>query len=313
MGFLLYVGIPSNNSNIERNMASTRLFHLYRYQINPNERIQERLPLGNNEYTVEQTIAMKNDFFIEAWRNLALNSQLDEINANGRKLKIKEVYPGGNKKSANALHIFMVAACKSVTRETEDFDSETTKDWPRVYVIVWNLPDRQVLAIEHRTIAFSKTNTLANNLTGLLNNLLTAHNLNIQIHPIFDKQSFWDLVHNRKVEQVEFKMVTPNMANISHTLSEDLKALAKTSNSAVTDLVMNATEGGSLNITPQNERIQDLVDYSSKGGGTIKVKFKGVRNREDTNNKHSSMVIQEGELEGYPKDLAEFIDKGLGK
>lgn len=108
-------------------------------------------------------------------------------------------------------------------------------------------------------------------------------------------------------------MVTPNMANISHTLSEDLKALAKTSNSAVTDLVMNATEGGSLNITPQNERIQDLVDYSSKGGGTIKVKFKGVRNREDTNNKHSSMVIQEGELEGYPKDLAEFIDKALDK
>lgn len=39
---------------------ANRLFHLYRYQIIPNERIQERLPFG--DMTVEEVIQNKNAF-----------------------------------------------------------------------------------------------------------------------------------------------------------------------------------------------------------------------------------------------------------
>ncbi len=47
---------------------ANRLFHLYRYQIISNERIQERLPFG--DMTVEEVIQNKNAFFIEAFNNL---------------------------------------------------------------------------------------------------------------------------------------------------------------------------------------------------------------------------------------------------
>ena len=39
---------------------ANRLFHLYRYQIIPNERIQERLPFG--DMTVEEVSKIKMHF-----------------------------------------------------------------------------------------------------------------------------------------------------------------------------------------------------------------------------------------------------------
>ncbi|MCQ9325871.1 hypothetical protein [Neisseria dentiae] len=285
---------------------SQRIFHLYRYQIIPNERIQEKLPLSENELSVDEVIQRKNEFFIEAFRYIALHSILDEIDDTSRKLRIKEVYPAQEKVN-NQFYIFKVAACKTVTRETENFETMSEEDWPRVYAIVWNDDEQQILALEHRTSAFNKTNTLANLLTKRLNEVLCKYNLNVQIYPIFDEQSFWQLVQGQKVEQIEFKMVTPNMANISKALSDDLKALAKYSNSANTELTMNAPENGELNLSPELPQLQDLVDYSSKGGGSIRVKYKGVRTKKDTTNTHSSIIADEYTVEVSPISLLERI------
>ncbi|ROV56971.1 hypothetical protein [Neisseria chenwenguii] len=285
---------------------SQRIFHLYRYQIIPNERIQEKLHLSESELSVDEVIQRKNEFFIEAFRQIALQSMLDEIDDTGRKLRIKEVYPL-QETTHNQFYVFKVAACKTVTRETENFETMSEEDWPRVHVIVWNDDEQQVLALEHRTSAFNKTNILANLLAKRLNKVLYKHNLNVQIHPIFDKQSFWQLVEGHKVEQIEFKMVTPNMANISKALSDDLKALAKYSNSANTELTMNAPENGELNLSPKLPQLQDLVDYSSKGGGSIRVKYKGVRTKKDTANTHSSIITDEYTVEVSPISLLERI------
>lgn len=56
---------------------ANRLFLLYRYQIIPNERIQERLPLHVGDMTVEEVIQYKNEFFIQAFNNFVSYSDLD--------------------------------------------------------------------------------------------------------------------------------------------------------------------------------------------------------------------------------------------
>ena len=75
-------------------------------------------------------------------------------------------------------------------------------------------------------------------------------------------------------KEIEFSLITPNMANISKTISDELKNLAKTSNTARTDIRLNAADDTSLIIEKDNLYINDLVEYSSQGGGTIRVQSK---------------------------------------
>lgn len=85
---------------------ANRLFHLYRYQIIPNERIQERLPLHVGDMTVEEVIQNKNAFFIEAFNNLILHSDLNSYEETARKIRIKQIFPNNHAdESENFLYL----------------------------------------------------------------------------------------------------------------------------------------------------------------------------------------------------------------
>ena len=98
---------------------ANRLFHLYRYQIIPNERIQERLPFG--DMTVEEVIQNKNAFFIEAFNNLILQSDLNLYEETARKIRIKQIFPSTHADESEQLFVFKVATRKRLKRETEKF------------------------------------------------------------------------------------------------------------------------------------------------------------------------------------------------
>lgn len=284
---------------------ANRLFHLYRYQIIPNERIQERLPFG--DMTVEEVIQNKNAFFIEAFNNLILQSDLNLYEETARKIRIKQIFPSTHADESEQLFVFKVATRKRLKRETENFESVSEENWPSAFVLIWNDPEQQIIAIEYRPIAFHSTNSLAATLEKRLNEILAIHNLNVQINPIFDKKSFWEFIEGRNLEKVIFKIVTPNMASISQSLSEELKAIAKMSNSATTELALTAPENGTLNISPSMPQLPELVDYSSKGGGNIRVKYKGVKAITNVKTEHSSLTVDEITIEYYPYNLVDKI------
>ena len=69
--------------------------------------------------------------------------------------------------------------------------------------------------------------------------------------PLFEKEEFWTLVlkeYKNKVDYVEFDIVTPNMAAISASLTEDLKNFAKNTNTAKTKLKMESDKDSNLNL-----------------------------------------------------------------
>ncbi len=102
------------------------------------------------------------------------------------------------------------------------------------------------------------------------------------------------------------------MANISGVLSDDLKNLAKGTNTAKTLLEIDADDDSTLHIDKQNKQVGDLVEYASEGGGNISLKAKGVKKRIQTANAVKSVEIGEIEISGDNAErIAEILKRAL--
>ncbi len=286
-------------------------FELYRYQILPINRAQLEL-FKNTEKSIEELLEKKNHYFIKAFNNLCSNSYLDDIGGI-KKLIFKRIYPK-EECSSEDVNIFLMAKPKSLTMETDDFSSKEIQNWPRIHLIVINDKEKQILAVEKRTSAFPSTRNVIRKISERLNNILGLNNLNVHINPIYDKQVFWDFIADKSIKKIEFSLITPNMANISKTLSDELKNMAKTSNTARTDIRLNAADGTSLIIERDNSYINDLVEYGSQGGGTIRVQTEGVRKFTDINKGITTMSCDSLTLESNnPKNIIDIINYILGE
>ena len=286
-------------------------FELYRYQILPINRAQLEL-FKNTEKSIEELLEKKNHYFIEAFNHLCSNSYLDDIGGI-KKLIFKRIYPKEDFLSED-VNIFLMAKPKSLTMETDDFSSKEIQNWPRIHLIVINDKEKQILAVEKRTSAFPSTKNVIRKISKRLNNILGLNNLNVHINPIYDKQVFWDFIADKSIKKIEFSLITPNMANISKALSDELKNMAKTSNTARTDIRLNAADGTSLIIERDNSYINDLVEYGSQGGGTIRVQTEGVRKFTDINKGITTMSCDSLTLESNnPKNIIDIINYILGE
>jgi hypothetical protein len=97
--------------------------------------------------------------------------------------------------------------------------------------------------------------------------------------PTFEKNIFWEIVEKypNKILSTEFLMISPNLSNISDALNFDLNKLHKDTNTQETTLRLQSDKESNLTLTKENDFIASIVDYSSEGGGNIKVKVKGLR------------------------------------
>ena len=74
-----------------------------------------------------------------------------------------------------------------------------------------------------------------------------------------------------------------------------------------TELALTAPENGTLNISPSMPQLPELVDYSSKGGGNIRVKCKGVKAITNVKTEQSSLTVDEITIEYHPYNLVDRI------
>lgn len=289
-------------------MYDHKIFHLYRYQVNPNQRIQEMLILEPNQPTVDEIIARKNSYFIEAFNHLTLQGKLENIDGEKDSFRLKKVYPLEEQHEED-VSIFLLGKRKNINIDTPDFRTKQDESWPRCYVIVWNHPDEQIIAIEHRTVVSPSTKTIIKQLETRLNNILEKSNLHSNILPIFNKEDFWELISKERISKIEFHLVTPNMASISSSISDEMKQLQKSINAATATVSLAAEKNNELVLSPDNQQIKDLVDYSSAGGGTIKVSEYGTKKTIDTEKQSVSVNIGTIIIESKNIDLLKQILK----
>ena len=278
----------------------TSIFELFRYQILPQDRFAQADAL-EDFMSVDELINKKNELFYRGLHSvLNVNSQI-------KGLKTKTLFDDGE------FIVLKIAREKHLHRETEDFQGELLDDWPSTVMAIWNAPDKQIIAVKKRNRAFKNCSQAVGLIIKHINKRLSTKNLNTEWEPQFESNDFWEMVHSHSnmIEKAEFQFITPNMANISGNLSKDLKALSKTTNSQRSSLSLEADKGTTLKLEPDNDTVENLVGYLSKGGGNIKLKVKGIKTKLSTADTVKETEIDDFELEASghsAEDIQNLID-----
>lgn len=270
-------------------------FHLYRYQLLPVDRHFQGDLYG--AATIDELLARKNNIFAEA-------------------LRAPRAFSGGRTQTATQklaeaddFLLYRIAANRSLQHETRDFKTETIDNWPKILLVIWNAPDKQLIAVQHRVAAFQETEAVLKLVFDSLAPLLAKSQLTAIWEPLFEKKVFWDLVdkYRGKIQEVDFELVTPNMANISGVLPENLRQFAKRTN-AIKSRVAIASDGtSSLRIDNNDPVVNALVDYSSEGGGDIALRLAGIKKRVHTSRTVREVTIDEMALQGTPENVASIL------
>lgn len=272
-------------------------FDLYRYQLLPiTQNIQP--DLYREILTKEELKRKKNILFHEVISKLP-----NMVSNSGNSLQQKIVL------NTESWFAFKLGTQKTIEIENENFNRELVDNWPHVTVIIDNRSDRQLIAISKNSRAFSSTRVVAKIIKESLKNHLANLQLSMHIEAIFEEKCFWKLINkNRgKVTSIKFELISPNMANISKSLKVNLKQINIDTNSHKTCLELNADDNASLEIQEDNEVIDGLVEYASKGGGDIVLKVNGIKRSIRTKQSIKTIEIDELTVESLNAESLEIL------
>lgn len=275
-------------------MGSLTTFKVYRYQLLPIDRHTDDLYEG---LTAAQLIERKNWIFAKTIPFVRTHRH------RGSDLSVRL------ESSGNDAFTLSIASRRALTRETPDFRIEQIENWPHVTAIILNRPDEQYIVVQDRPTAFANTDTVIKLIERATRASLQRSGLRLHTERVFSKSHFWQLVrqYKDKITWIEFEFVTPNMANISNTLSSTLKELAKDTNSSQSILQLRSDPASSLDIDPKDETVQGLVDYTSEGGGDIAIKIKGFRKKIQTSRSIREIELDDLQLSGPPEQVAGIL------
>ena len=178
---------------------------------------------------------------------------------------------------ANGVIVLQIANNTQQVHE-QKFNRWTEEDHPSLFVLIDNRTDRQVIAIENRTLAFSDTQTVANILEESFNRRLYRHRLQLQVNAKYHAHEFWDVVsqYEQGIASVTFKFPYPNMPAISDMVGEFYTDLARRTNSEPkTTLTTPKTER--MRLEPDDEILQQMIKAASASGKLIMMRPKGAQ------------------------------------
>ncbi|MFY0675715.1 MAG: hypothetical protein JXR18_00360 [Neptuniibacter sp.] len=281
---------------------STKLtsFELFRYQLLPIDRfLQGNLLTGVG--SIDDLISRKNEFFSEA----VLGTK--NFSDNRHETITKKLY------EQDGFFLLKIAHNKSIHRETKDFRDEVIDNWPSILVAIWNKPEKQYIAVQRRKTAFSSCEMVVKMIINAIASQLSHHHLRAIHEPLFEKQQFWSLLHQYegRIKSVDFEIITPNMANISGSLSDDLKDFAKATNSTRNKLKIESDPEAHLHLEEDNRTLQGLVNYSSEGGGNISLKIDGVKKTYHTSKTVKEIQLGDMEIQGSADEVVSVIKELL--
>jgi hypothetical protein len=262
-------------------------FHIYRYHLLPLDSKSKQIELFENKsLSYEEIKAKKNEFFGKTLDNLTSSKNSS--------------YPLKLEHSQNGFYLFKIAQ-KKTTTITQNFENLVVDNEPYVYVVINNDPTVQKVAISDNIDAFSNPDVVKNILKKVFRSELLNAGLNIEIEQLFDSVNFWEFIskHKKEITYINFQFIKPNLANISKSLPEVFKNFADNVNSHESQISIKAPEKGTLdNIDKSNKNIEGLVDYTSNGAGSIKLKVKNVRKQLNTKENPVILQIRELDIEG---------------
>lgn len=273
-------------------------FHIYRYHLLPLDTKHKQTDLfKDDKLSLIQIKKRKNEFFKSLLDNLTKSKTAKHP------LKLEHF--------ENEKYLFKIAQ-KKTTTITKNFENILIDNEPYVYIVFNNKSSIQKIAISDNSEAFSKPEVVKNILKKVFKNDLEKYGLNIEIEQLFDKVNFWEYVkeHRKNITSINFQFIKPNLAEISKSLPDVFRKFADDTNSHESHITIKAPEKGTLkNINKKNSDIEGLVNYTSEGAGSIKLKVKNIRKQLNTKENPVILQVRELDMEGPAEQVIKLYQK----
>lgn len=257
----------------------------------------KQLSLFEKNLTKEELFEKKNIFFREIF-----NSELSFFHRR-YKLNFKLEYTSDD-------FILVRLANKKIVHIEKEFHRESFESEPSCLIAIHNSPKIQRIAVESDKTSFGSSFTVVRVIENAFERALHNFNLKLNVHPQYEEKEFWDLLekYNMQIEGLKFEFEYPNLPRVNKYLSDELRNASKTLNSEKTKVEFIATGDKVLeNLEPENEELSSLVKTSAEGAGPVKLKIKGLRRWESTDNKVKSFEFDELEIDAAQDRINEYI------
>lgn len=278
------------------------VFHSFRYQVLPTTQTIQ-LRFDSSIKSLEDLKEKKNEFFAEALFGMKrLSYSRTELNHKVTKID-------------SDCYLIKLAAKRSLKRSTRDFKEEEIENWPATSIVINNNPDVQKMLIQFNRKTFSDTTNIADILQDSINEALKGHQLHVIFEKIFDEVKFWQIVdrYKNRIQQAEFELISPNLSNISRSLTLDLQALNRSTNTQKTMLQLNSDADSVLTLSQNDPLISGVVDYASQGGGKINLRVRGIKKKIRTTDQVIETTVDEMVFNNTdPKDIRKILGEVLG-
>ncbi|MEG1669239.1 hypothetical protein [Chryseobacterium sp.] len=281
---------------------SENSFGAFRYFIIPSE-----------QTSLFDTVDEKRGIAIQSFFSVLLTDKKRSFEIKGKKhlLVFKQ-------KITESVYVckFSMEAIKTIHKEGEsDIENISETDYPFIWVIIDI--SRQILFIELKTTVFSSISVAKERLKNFLELGFDLYGFEVAIEEISDSSTFWKFVDESEgVYEVLLILNSPNLFGGYNNTNDMLKDIQGTYNNSKTVLKLSNAKPKLQNISPNNTKLKDAVDYASAGGGewAVTVKPKGLKKRthksKHTIKKLSFKNIDSTEyLEQLKKDIINSLNK----
>jgi hypothetical protein len=269
-------------------------YDIFTYQLSPISNSQ--FSLFDENYTYNELIEKKNEFFAEIFKDIAFYSLRHKLN-----YKIEY--------AKNDFILIRLANKKTVKIE-KDFHSTYFESEPSCLIGFYNDPKIQLIAVESDKTSFGNSFAVLKIIEKSIDKKLNSYNLKFYPQPKYEERVLWEMLkrYEGRIEKLQFEFAKPNLPRVNESLSHDLKEASKLFNSAKTKIEFNAPEEQVLeNLTKENLQLADLVKTSSEGAGPAKLKLSGLRQWETTANSVKSIELDSLEIEADVTTIDAFV------
>lgn len=270
-------------------------YDIYTFQISALSNLQ--LNIFDQNFSREQLTEKKNIFFAELFKG--------KLSFWHRRHKLNYII-----EYLDDDFILIRLANKKVVAIEREFHRATFESEPSCLIAIYNNPEIQIIAIESDRTSFGNSKTVKKLLQKTFNRELRIYNLSINLNPKYEEKEFWDLIERFEgnIERLKFEFSYPNLPRVNKHLDEELKEASKLLNSGTTKLEFDApTEQVLENLNEENKELSNLVKASSEGAGPAKLKIKGYRRWETTENKVKSIEYDELEVDLPKENLKDYV------
>jgi len=275
-------------------------FEVYRYQLVVDKMLQQGM--FQDYQTADEIRNNKNKILQDILTNIhfRFHSSQSEITS-------KLLY------SAGTMSYYKIGVRRKTKVYKIDFSEDVIENYPNIIVAINNDPNVQKVAIQVNQTAFQDSKIASHIVQKSITAKLKHSNLSFIIEPLFDEKEFWKLIEQypKQIRQVNFDLISPNLAKISKNLKVDLKQLYNETNTQRTKIELNAEPESYLEIKKESEFVNSLVEYSADGGGNISLKVNGIRKKIQTAQSAKEFSVEEVLLKGNDWDKLNDMFKDI--